>query len=143
VAAPKTQRNDSDVADFLAGVADERRRADSERLCELFAEVSGAPARMWGSSIVGFGASMYRLADGKTYDWFSVGFSPRKQNLALYLIGGLAQNADLLDQLGKHKVGKSCLYVNRLTDVDAEVLRQLAARSVVAANEQTAALSNP
>lgn len=137
----KTRRNDGDVAAFLAEVADERRRHDAQRLCTLMAEVSGSPAQLWGTSIVGFGTSQYRLADGSTNDWFCVGFSPRKQNLALYLVDGFDGNADLLARLGKHKIGKSCLYVTKLDDVDDGVLRELVARSVAAAKARTRRLA--
>lgn len=121
----KTQRNDDDVTAFLAGVADENRRADTEAACRLMAEVTGAPPTMWGSSIIGFGTYHYIYATGREGDWPAVGLSPRKQALTLYISTGFDEHADLLARLGPHTIGKSCLHLKRLAAVDEAVLRDL------------------
>lgn len=124
MAEPKTQKNDAAVDKFLAGVADEQRRTDCLNVLELMRNVTGEPAAMWGKAIVGFGSFHYR---GKTSegDWFPVGFSPRKQNLVLYLHCILEEQTALLEKLGKHKIGKSCLYLNKLDDVHIPTLKKL------------------
>ncbi|MDX1569723.1 MAG: DUF1801 domain-containing protein [Xanthomonadales bacterium] len=126
----KTRPTDSDVQAFLESVADEHRRNDAKQVCELMGEVSGEAPRMWGSSIVGFGRYHYRYESGREGDWFLTGFSPRKQALTLYVMGGFPRHEELMKQLGKYKTGKSCLYVKRLSDVDMAVLRQLIRDSV-------------
>ncbi|MBL7495658.1 DUF1801 domain-containing protein [Frankia sp. CNm7] len=125
----KTQRNDGDVQAFLSAVEDERRRGDAQRLCAIMAEVTGDAPVMWGTNIIGFGHYQYTYANGRSNDWFTVGFAPRKQNLAIYLAGGFDEHADLLGRLGKYTTGKSCLYVKSLAAVDLDVLRELVARS--------------
>ncbi|MEE3297360.1 MAG: DUF1801 domain-containing protein [Planctomycetota bacterium] len=124
MAEPKTQKNDGEVDQFLVGIADEQRRADCLNVLELMRNVTGEPAAMWGKAIVGFGSFHYR---GKTSegDWFPVGFSPRKQNLVLYLHCILEEQTALLEKLGKHKIGKSCLYLNKLDDVHIPTLKKL------------------
>jgi hypothetical protein len=123
----KTRRNDESVAAFLATVADPRRRADAEAACALMAEATGAEPAMWGSAIVGFGVYHYRYASGREGDWPAVGLSPRKQALTLYVSAGFDGYRDLLDRLGPHTTGKSCLYLKRLADVDQDVLKALVA----------------
>ncbi|MDP6739226.1 MAG: DUF1801 domain-containing protein [Planctomycetota bacterium] len=122
--APKTQKNDASVDRFLAGIKNEQERTDCLAVLELMKEISGAPAAMWGKSIVGFGSFHYR---GKTAegDWFPIGFSPRKQNLVLYLHCVLEKQTALLEKLGKHKIGKSCLYIKRLEDIHLPTLKKL------------------
>jgi hypothetical protein len=137
MAEPKTTRNDASVADFLATVPDSRRRDDAQAVCELMAEVTGAPPRMWGSSLVGFGTYHYRYASGREGDWPPVGLSPRKQSLTIYLSAGLDRYADRLERLGPHSTGKSCLYVKRLADVDQAVLRDLVRDAFRELNDQT------
>jgi hypothetical protein len=132
----KTQRNDASVADFLAGVADPQRRADAQAVCALMTEITGVQPSMWGSSIVGFGVYHYRDSKGRLNDWPAAGLSPRKQNLTLYL-AGLDQNADLLARLGRHSIGKSCLYLPRLSEVDPGTLRQLVKDGFARLNGQT------
>ncbi len=122
---PKTRPTDLPVADFIAGVEHPRRRADAEVLRDMLTEVSGEAPVMWGPSIVGYGC--FR---GPTGDWPIIGFSPRKPNLVLYIMPGFTQQAALLERLGKHKTGGSCLYINRLDDVDLLVLRELAVAAV-------------
>lgn len=125
----KTQKNDASVEAFLHSV-DEKRRDDCFALLELMEDVTGAPAKMWGTSIVGFGDYHYKYETGREGDWFVAGFSPRKQNLTLYIMAGFEHYDELLGKLGKHSTGKSCLYIKRLSDVDTGVLRQLVQASV-------------
>ena len=121
----KTKRTAESAAEFLDAVADPRRRADAMAACALIGEVTGAQPAMWGSSIVGFGTYHYRYASGQEGDWPAVGLSPRKAALTLYLATGFAGAEDLLARLGPHTLGKSCLHLKRLSDVDEQVLREL------------------
>jgi hypothetical protein len=120
----KTGKSDASVDKFLAGITDAQRRADCLSVLELMKELTGKPAVMWGKSIVGFGSFHYR---GKTCegDWFNVGFSPRKQDLVLYLHCELEKQSALLEKLGKHKIGKSCLYLKKLEDAHLPTLKKL------------------
>jgi hypothetical protein len=133
----KTKPNDASVQDFLQAVADERKREDSFTVLELMREITGAEPRMWGDSVVGFGRYHYKYSSGHEGSWFLTGFAPRKQNLTLYIMSGFDGYDDLLARLGKHKTGKACLYINRLAEVDLEVLRELVARSVAHHAQQT------
>jgi hypothetical protein len=126
----KTRPTDQDVEQFLDSIADVQQRQDSCTIVELMRDVTGEVPRMWGDSIVGFGSYHYRYASGREGDWLLTGFSPRKQNLTLYLSYGFDQHGELLQRLGKHKVGKACLYLKRLDDVDRTALRELIRRSV-------------
>ena len=126
----KTQESNASVADFLEQVPHPTRRADAHVLCDLMAELSGEAPKMWGSTIVGFGQYEYTYASGHSGSWARVGFSPRKTSLSVYLMPGFDAQGDLLKQLGKHKLGKSCLYINKLADVDMAVLRQLVQRAI-------------
>ena len=126
----KTQRNDASVTEFLDSVEHEGRRQDSLAVLEMMREIAGEAPAMWGSSIVGFGSYHYKYASGREGEWFLVGFSPRKQNLTLYIMSGFEEYDALLGRLGKFKTGKSCLYINKLADVDIPTLRELVARSV-------------
>lgn len=125
---PKTRPGDASVAAFLADQPDERR-ADCEAIAAMMQAATGEPATMWGDSIVGFGRYAY-ASSGKASEWPLVGFSPRKNELVLYLMTGF--DDALLGTLGKHRIGKSCLYVKKLADVDARVLRRLIDASVEA-----------
>jgi Domain of unknown function (DU1801) len=137
--ANKTRPTDASVAAFVAGLADERQRADSERLIALMSKVTGEPAIMWGPSIIGFGSYHYRYASGREGDTPLVGFSPRKTALTLYASAGEDERAELLARLGPHKVGKSCVYVKRLSDVDEQVLADLVRAGVAYARAQAVA----
>ena len=125
----KTKQNDASVEEFLNTIPNETRRKDCFTILELMRQVTQAEPKMWGSNIIGFGQDHYKYESGREGDWFLVGFSPRKQNLTLYLTYGLEQNEDLLRRLGKHKIGKACLYINKLSDVDMDALRELVERS--------------
>jgi hypothetical protein len=127
---PKTQKTDASVTDFINAVEHEGKREDSFALLELMREITGEEPAMWGPSIVGFGAYTYKYASGREGEWPLVGFSPRKRNLSLYIMPGFDRYEALLDKLGKFKTGKSCLYVNKLEDVDLDILRELVRQSV-------------
>ena len=121
----KTVATNEDVQDFLRQVEPERRRADGLRLNEIFQQVTGYAPRMWGPSIVGYGEYHYTYDSGREGDFLATGFSPRKANLSIYIMPGYADFGPILDRLGKHKMGKSCLYINKLADVDEDVLAEL------------------
>ncbi len=126
----KTQPTDADVEAFLNAVDNERKRADSFAILKMMKEVTGEEPVMWGPSIVGFGSVHYKYASGREGDMGLTGFSPRKANLTLYITDGFDKYGDLLARLGKHKTSVSCLYINKLADVDQDVLRELVRRSV-------------
>lgn len=126
----KTRQNNASVTEFLNAVDDKQQRADARKLSKMMREATGSRAKMWGTSIVGFGTYHYVYASGREGDWPIVGYSPRKQNLSVYIMSGFSGSQALLAKLGKHKTGKSCLYIKRLADVDEKVLRQLIDKSV-------------
>lgn len=121
----KTVPTQADVGAFLAAVEPERRRHDAERLDVLFRSVTGFVPQMWGPSIVGYGRYDYVYASGRSGSFLATGFSPRKAALSIYILPGYADFGPLLSRLGKHKTGKSCLYINKLADVDTDVLAEL------------------
>ena len=125
----KTRPTPASVADFIAALPDDRRRADAQAVCAILEQATGFEPVMWGASIIGFGAYHYRYESGREGDAPLVGFSPRKANLVLYLAPG-EDRADLLGRLGKHKAGAGCVYVNRLSDVDASVITEMAQATV-------------
>ena len=125
------RRTDAPVAGFLDRVPDEGRRQDALRLCAMMQEITGEPPVMWGTSIIGFGTYHYRNASGHEGDSALASFSPRRQHLAIYLVGGFENRyRPVLARLGPHKAGKGCLYIRRLDDVDHDALRELIDRSV-------------
>lgn len=126
----KTRPSGRSVAAFLAGIRDPDVRRDCRTLVRLMKKVTNARPAMWGSSVVGFGRYHYRYGSGREGDWFLAGFSPRKANLTLYLMGGFDGHAALVERLGKHSAGKGCIYVKRLSDLDTAVLRELIESSV-------------
>jgi hypothetical protein len=126
----KTKPTEQSVEDFLNAIPDEQKRADAFAIVKLMKQVTRAEPTMWGGSIVGFGRYHYKYASGHEGDACLVGFSPRKQNLTLYLMLGLANYTDLLKKLGKHKIGKGCLYINKLADVDLPTLKELVKQAV-------------
>ncbi len=125
----KTAQNSSDVSTFLASVEHPQRREDALVLLEMMTEITGHPAKMWGSSIVGFDSYHYKYDSGREGDFMCVGFSPRKSSMSVYIMPGFSGYDDTMTRLGKHKTGKSCLYINKLADVDQAVLRELIADS--------------
>lgn len=126
----KTQPHGGDVEQFIAGLEHAGRREDALVLLQLMQDVTGEPAKMWGSSIVGFGQYHYVYDSGREGDHMLVGFAPRKANMVVYVMPGFGEYQTLLDKLGKYKTGKSCLYLGRLTGVDLKVLRRLIEASV-------------
>lgn len=125
----KTKETNASVIDFLNAVPNERRRTDSLAILQLMKDVTGEEPKMWGDSIVGFGRYHYKYESGREGDMPLIGFSPRKQSLTLYILMGFDGFDDLRDRLGKHKVSKACLYINKLADVDEDVLREMVQRS--------------
>ena len=125
------RRTDAPVEEFLARIPDDRRREDARRLCAMMQEITGEPPAMWGSGIVGFGTYHYRYASGHEGDSALASFAPRRQHLAIYLVGEFAdRHRAALARLGPHQTGKGCLYIKRLADVDLDALRELIDRSV-------------
>ena len=121
----KTQPTKVSPEEFIAAVEHPTRRADAERLDEMFRDITGWEPRMWGPTIIGYGQYHYVYDSGREGDFLATGFSPRKANLSLYIMPGYAERQHLLDRLGKYKTGKSCLYINKLADVDEAVLREI------------------
>ena len=121
----KTQKTKASVSAFLNAIEDDQQRKDAKTIAKIMKEVTGTVPAMWGPSIVGFGSYHYKGASGREGDWLRTGFSPRKQNLSVYIMDGFKSYGPLLKKLGKHKTSKSCLYIKRLEDVDVGVLRQL------------------
>ena len=126
----KTQQNDGDVEAFLASVENDRRRRDALQMNEIMTRLSGAAPKMWGPSIVGFGEYTYMSGSGRESTWMKIGFSPRKQSLTLYIMDGFDSYESLLDDLGPHSTGKSCLYIRDLDKVDGAVLEELITSSL-------------
>lgn len=126
----KTKKTDASVEAFLDQVEHEKKRQDSFKILEIMKDVTGEEPKMWGTSIVGFGDYQFKYESGREGSWFLVGFSPRKQNLTLYIMSGFDEYDELLEKLGKYSTGKACLYIKKLEDVDQEVLKQLVQSSV-------------
>ncbi|HMB58739.1 MAG TPA: DUF1801 domain-containing protein [Xanthomonadales bacterium] len=126
----KTQKNTASVKEYLDAVDDEQQKKDCQEIGRMMQGITGKKPRMWGTSIVGFGSYHYRYASGREGDWPLCGFSPRKQAMSLYIMSGFGDYEELMARLGKHKTGKSCLYIKKLDDVDREVLKQVVSRSV-------------
>ncbi|MEM9301136.1 MAG: DUF1801 domain-containing protein [Pseudomonadota bacterium] len=125
MAGNKTVPTGAAVQDFLENVNNDQRRADALEVLAMMRDITGEEPRMWGSSIVGFGEYHYRYESGREGDFMKVGFSPRKQALSLYIMGGFASHEQLLARLGTFSTGKSCLYMKKLDDVDRSVLGEL------------------
>lgn len=126
----KTKATSASVDKFIKGIKDEQTREDCRKVLDIMQKATGSEPKMWGTGIVGFGSYHYKYASGREGDWFLTGFSPRKQNLTLYIMSGFDEYDALLEKLGRHTTGKSCLYIKRLEDVDMKVLRELVKRSV-------------
>lgn len=127
----KTKETDSNVTAFIEMVENPKKRADAYALLNIFSETTGFPAKMWGSSIIGFGSYHYKYKSGHEGDAPLVGFSPRKANISLYFATGDADREALLIRLGKYTAGKGCVYIKRISDIDVEVLKELITQSVV------------
>lgn len=124
----KTTENEVSVSDFLKTVEDESKRNDSLELVKIMEEITQSPAKMWGPAIIGFGKYHYKYESGREADMLRVGFSPRKDALALYIGANSQENLDIISNLGKYKTGKSCLYVKKLTDINLDVLKVITKR---------------
>jgi hypothetical protein len=131
----KTKPNNDSVTDFLNKIEDEQKRKDGFKLLKMMRTITRTEPKMWGSSIIGFGDIHYKYDSGREGDWFITGFSPRNQNLTLYVIGSFKPHVNLLKKLGKHKTGVGCLYIKKLKDVDTKVLKELIQVSVNAAKK--------
>ena len=121
----KTKINDASVEKFLKTIPDEKKQQDSFAILDMMKEVTGEEPKMWGTSIIGFGTYRYKYASGQEGDWLRIGFSPRKQNLSLYIMSGFQHHDDLMAKLGKYSTGKGCLYIKKLEDIDQNVLKEL------------------
>jgi hypothetical protein len=130
MAKNKTQPTKMKVSEFIAAIESPEKRKDCREIMKLMRKVTGKRATMWGTSIVGFGQYHYKYASGREGDHFLTGFSPRKQALTLYIMAGFKSHAKLMEKLGKHKTGKSCLYIKHLDDIDRSVLEKLITESV-------------
>jgi hypothetical protein len=125
VAELKTKPHNASVEDFLNSIPEEGKRKDAFAVLKLMKQVTRKKPKMWGPSIVGFGEYHYKYDGGREGDWFLTGFSPRKQNLTLYIMSGFTRYDSLMKKLGKYKTGKSCLYIKKLDDIDITVLKEL------------------
>jgi len=130
MAENKTKPTDQSVKAFINALDDEQKIADSNALIDLMKKETGCEPKMWGSSIIGFDQYHYKYKSGREGDFLKVGFSPRKREFSIYLMCRFDNNEDLMKKLGKHKTGKSCLYVKRLEDIDMDVLRELVKESI-------------
>ncbi len=126
----KTKATDVNVDKFIQSIDDKPKREDCYAVLAIMKKITKVEPKMWGSSIVGFGSYHYKTVSGREGDWYLTGFSPRKQNLSIYIMAGFEQYSELLMKLGKYKTGKSCLYIKQLEDVNQKVLRQLISESV-------------
>lgn len=134
----KTKKNVASVEGFLNAIKDKQKRDDSFSVVEIMKKVSGENPEMWGTSIIGFGNVRLKYDSGRELDWMKIGFSPRKQNLTLYVLCHSKEQNELLKKLGKHKTGKGCLYINKLSDVDTQVLNKIIERGYAGKKQQSA-----
>ncbi|WP_226668022.1 DUF1801 domain-containing protein [Metabacillus litoralis] len=126
----KTKQNDHDVMEFIEQVENPKKREDAYKLVDIFSDTTGYEAKMWGSSIIGFGQYHYKYKTGHEGDAPLVGFSPRKAKISLYFATGDTERTQLLEKFGKHTSGKACVYINKMSDIDVDVLKQLIIQSV-------------
>jgi hypothetical protein len=132
----KTKVNDASVKKFLASIPDEGQRHDTQHIFEMLQQATKAEPKMWGDSVVGFDTYHYIGKSGREGDWYLAGVSPRKQNLTLYVMNGWERYSELLAKLGKHSLGKGCLYIKRLDDVNVPTLKKLITQAVKDAKKQ-------
>ena len=125
----KTQETAASVDDFLNSLDNQKKRADCFQLKSWMETLSGEPAKMWGKAIIGFGSYHFKYESGREGDFMKIGFSPRAQNLSIYIIPGFERYTELLEIIGKYKTGKSCLYVKKLEDIDSDILQELITES--------------
>ena len=131
----KTKQTDESVTKFLNKVDDETKRKDCFEIVEMMKQATGLQPKMWGTSIIGFGSYHYKYESGHEGDMCIIGFAPRKQNIVLYIPGGIHEYDDLLEKLGKHKTGKGCLYINSLQNIQPEILKEIIKKSFAAAKK--------
>ena len=127
----KTKKTELSAEAFIRKILDTQKQKDAFAILALMEKATKARAKMWGSSIIGFGDRHLKYESGRELDWFVMGFSPRKQNLTLYVSGAVGKNQAMLKKLGKHKTGKGCLYINKLEEVDMAVLKEIINKGVV------------
>ncbi len=139
MAEAKTKVNDASVKKFLDAIPDKQVSKDAHAISDLMKAITKSEPKMWGTAIVGFGSYHYKYDSGHEGDICLIGFSPRKKNISLYLVGGFHELEHLMAKLGKHKVGKGCLYINRLEDVDVKILKKVIEHSIVAIKTKVAA----
>ena len=130
MAEMKTKKNENDIVDFLNRVENEVRKNDCFRLLDLMKQWTNETPNMWGESMIGFGSYHYKYESGREGDWFLTGFSPRKQNLTIYISAGFSEYDEIMKELGKYKTGSSCLYVKRLSDIDTDILKIIVLKSI-------------
>lgn len=126
----KTKENDASVIEFIESVESPKKKEDAYKLLDIFTETSGYPAKMWGTSIIGFGSYHYKYASGHEGDAPLVGFSPRKAKISLYFATGDTKREELLEKFGQHTTGKACVYINKIADIDVDVLKELITQSI-------------
>jgi hypothetical protein len=126
----KTKKNKGSVDAFLASITNEQKQKDCSKIIQMMEKATKAKAKMWGAAIIGFGDQHLVYDSGRELDWFMMGFSPRKQNITLYIPGTVQKQQALLEKLGKHKTGKGCFYINNIADVDSKVLEAIIKASV-------------
>ncbi len=127
----KTKKTELSVDTFIKKIAEPQKQKDAFTIIQLMEKATKAKAKMWGTSIIGFGDKLLKYESGRELDWFVMGFSPRKQNLVFYISGAVEKQQPLLKKLGKHKTGKGCLYINKLEEVDMDVLKEIINKGVV------------
>lgn len=132
----KTKQTRTSVDKFINSLKDEKIRNDCLRITKIMESATKEPPKMWGASIVGFGTYHYKYESGREGDFFITGFSPRKQNLTIYIMPGFSKYGEMLEQLGKHKTGKSCLYIKSLDDININILKKMIAESVKYMNKK-------
>ena len=132
----KTKPQSTSVADFIDSVEDKTKRTDTKAIASMMRKITRKRAVLWGDSIIGFGSYSYQYKSGHSGEWPMVGLSPRKRNISVYIMPGFSDYEDLMSKLGKHKTGKSCLYINKLADVDSDVLYTLIEQSVAYMKEK-------
>jgi len=132
----KTQKTEKSPEEFLGGIAPEQKQVDCFKVLEMMKDVTGRAPKMWGPSIIGFGDYHYKYDSGREGDFFRVGFSPRAQNITIYIMPGYQDFDDELSRLGKYKLGKSCLYIKKMADVDEAVLREMIVKGLALMEEK-------
>ncbi len=127
----KTKKTELSVDAFLKNIPEEQRRKDAFMIVDLMEKATKAKAKMWGTAIIGFGDQHLKYDSGRELDWFVMGFSPRKQNFALYIFGAIEKQKALLKKLGKYKAGKGCLYIGKLEEIDLKILKEIIVKGFV------------